>query len=298
MKKFYTISLALLLTTGVFAQSPERISYQAIMRDGNGTLVQNQSVGIRIQILMTSEAGPAVYIEEHPTSTNINGLVTLAIGGGNPVAGTFSGIDWGKGPYFIKIETDISGGTNYTVSGVSQILSVPYALHANTAAMTTPHFIGENYGGGIVFYVYGNGQHGLIASPADLSAGIRWYAGGDPGIYTGTAARSDGIGAGKTNSAIIIAVQGYGDGTTYAARICNEYLIPSGSIYGDWYLPSKFELNLMFINKSVINGITDNIYWSSTEDSNPNVWSQDFTNGAQIANIKNSTFRVRAIRAF
>ena len=298
MRKLYTIFLGLSLAAGVFAQSPDKISYQAVIRNGNGTLVQSHGVGVRIQILQTTETGPAVYIEEHSPTTNINGLITLEIGSGTPVAGTFTGIDWLKGPYFIKMEADIDGGTNYSVTGVSQILSVPYALHAKTAETITPLKIGDIYGGGIVFYVYDNGRHGLIAAHTDLSAGIRWHAGGDPGIYTGTVAKSDGIGAGKTNSTIIIAVQGYGDGATYAARICNEYLIPSGSIYGDWYLPSKFELNLMYINKYVIDGLTDNIYWSSTEESNPMAWSQDFTNGAQTASVKNSSYRVRAIRAF
>jgi hypothetical protein len=101
-------------------------------------------------------------------------------------------------------------GTNITVTDSGTTVS-PYLVNAYT------HFIGESYGGGIVFYVYDNGQHGLIAAIADQGDAVRWYA----GTYTNTIAKANGVGAGKANTAIIIASQGDGDGTTYAARICN-----------------------------------------------------------------------------
>ena len=293
--------LFILLVTfseGLHAQPPQKLSYQAVVRDANGILVSNKEVGIRIQIITTSETGPAVYIEEHSPATNLNGLINLEIGTGTPVAGNFTTIDWAAGTYFIKTEADTDGGTNYSVTGVSQILSVPYALHAQTAESVKPHFVGESFGNGIVFYVYDNGQHGLIAAPQDLSTGIRWHAGGDPGIYTPTMAKSDGVMAGKSNTAIIIAVQGYGDGATYAARISNEYSVTPGSVYGDWYLPSKFELNLLFLRQGVIGGFAAGSYWSSTEANNAQAWSQDLYSGLQSASTKNTTYRVRVIRAF
>lgn len=74
-----------------------------------------------------------LFTKKHAPTSNINGLVTLEIGGGNVILGSFDGIDWGSGPYFIKTETDPTGGTTYTITGTSQLLSVPYALHANTA---------------------------------------------------------------------------------------------------------------------------------------------------------------------
>ena len=298
MKRFYTFILVVAVSAGLYAQTPQLLSYQAVIRDANGTLVSDQEVGIRIQILITSETGPAVFIEEHSPTTNVNGLVTLEIGTGTPVTGTFTGIDWSNGTYFIRVEADTDGGTNYSVAGVSQILSVPYALHAKTAEMLKPHFIGENFGGGIVFHVNDNGQHGLIAAPQDLSTGIRWHAGGEPGIYTPTMAKSDGVIAGKSNTVIITAVQGYGDGAAYAARISNEYSVIPGSVYGDWYLPSKFELNLLFLRQGVVGGFAAGPYWSSTEANNAQAWSQDFYTGQQSESTKNSTFRVRAIRAF
>jgi hypothetical protein len=158
--------------------------------------------------------------------------------------------------------------------------------------------VGESFGNGIVFYVYDNGQHGLIAAPQDLSTGIRWHSGGDPGIYTPTMAKSDGVMAGKSNTTIIISVQGYGDGEPYAARISYDYSVTLGSVYGDWYLPSKFELNLMRLRQGIIGGFEAGSYWSSTEANNAQVWSQDFYTGEQSQSTKNNTFRVRAIRAF
>ena len=130
MKKFVTILISVFVTAGVFAQSPERMSYQAIVRDLNNSLVINQEVGMQISILQGSISGSAVYEEIFNLTTNGNGLVTVEIGGGTPVSGDFSNIDWANGPYFIKTETDPSGGTNYSITGISQLLSVPYALHA------------------------------------------------------------------------------------------------------------------------------------------------------------------------
>ncbi len=298
MKKIYTFVLLAAVNAALFGQSPQLFSYQAVIRDANGNLVSNNQVGIRIQILSGSEDGQAVYTEEHTPVSNANGLVTLEIGNGNAGSGVFAGIDWSDGVYFIKMEADAEGGSNYNVSGVSRILSVPYALHAKTAEILKPHFIGEIYGGGIVFHVWENGQHGLIAAPQDLATGIRWYAGGDPGIYTPTMAKNDGIISGRPNTAIIIAVQGYGDGETYAARICNETSALMGLAYGDWYLPSKYELNLMFLRQGVIGNLAAGNYWSSTESNNAQAWSQDFSSGLQSQSTKNNTYRVRPVRAF
>jgi hypothetical protein len=139
MKSIFTFLVAVLLTASVFAQSPEKMSYQAVVRDLSNNLVTNQAVGMKISILQGSISGTSVYEEiynPNPT-TNANGLVTVEIGGGVPLSGTFSTIDWSAGPYFIKTETDPTGGTNYTITGVSQLLSVPYALHSKTAETIT-----------------------------------------------------------------------------------------------------------------------------------------------------------------
>ena len=133
MKKLYTLLTVVILTTSAFAQAPEKMSYQAVIRNASNALVVSQGVGMQISILQGSAGGTAVYVETQTPSTNINGLVSIEIGSGTVVLGTFNTIDWGNGPYFIKTETDPTGGTTYTITGTNQLMSVPYALHANTA---------------------------------------------------------------------------------------------------------------------------------------------------------------------
>jgi len=319
MKKLITIFAAVLITANVFASAPQKMSYQAVLRDASNALVTSTAVGMQISILQGSSTGTAVYVETQTPSTNANGLVSLEIGTGTPITGTFAGIDWANGPYFIKTETDPAGGTSYSMTGTSQLMSVPYALFsangtpgATGAAGTNGvdgavgatgatggypvHTIGEIYGGGIVFYVYDGGQHGLIAATADQSTGIRWHG----GTYTNTRARADGIGAGLKNTAIIIANQGPVDGNAFAATVCNEYSVTvSGVTYGDWYLPSKHELNLLYLQKTVVGGFTNTYYWSSSESNNGNAWYQYFINGNQFNYFtKYTTYYVRAVRAF
>ena len=133
MKKLFTLVAAAMITATTFAQAPSKMSYQAVVRDASSVLVTNQAVGMQVSILQGFFTGTPVYVETHSPSTNINGLVSIEIGVGTVVSGIFNSIDWGNGPYFIKTETDPTGGSNYTISGTSQLLSVPYALHANIA---------------------------------------------------------------------------------------------------------------------------------------------------------------------
>jgi hypothetical protein len=132
MKRNYTLLLFLLVTVSILAQTPEKMSYQLVLRDASNTLLTNQEVGIQISILQTTNTGSAVYIETQTATTNINGLVSLEIGSGTS-SDDFSAIDWSAGPYFIKTATDASGGINYSIIGTSQLMSVPYALYAKTA---------------------------------------------------------------------------------------------------------------------------------------------------------------------
>jgi hypothetical protein len=132
------VAAALALPSLMQAQSPQKMSYQSVVRNTTNTLVTNQAVGVRMSILQGSASGTAVYVETHSISTNANGLATLSIGSGTPVTGTFAGINWANGPYFIKTETDPAGGTNYTITGTSELMSVPYALYAATAGTAGP----------------------------------------------------------------------------------------------------------------------------------------------------------------
>jgi hypothetical protein len=133
MRKLFTILAAVFLTVSVYAQTPQKMSYQAVIRNSSNTLVASTTVGMKISILQGSTSGTVVYTETKTPTTNVNGLVSIEIGGG---AG-FSTINWANDIYFIKTETDPAGGTNYTITGTSQLLSVPYALHAKTAETVT-----------------------------------------------------------------------------------------------------------------------------------------------------------------
>jgi len=359
MKKISTILVTAFLTVSVFAQAPEKMSYQAVIRNSSDVLVTNTQIGMQISILQGSASGPAVYIETQSLTTNTNGLVSVEIGTGTIVSGNFATIDWTNGPYFIKTETDLAGGINYTITGTSQLLSVPYAFHAKTAetvtgsisetdpvygssvasgitgtdtinwnnkqdqlsagtgiditsnvisatSSVTTYSVGDFAQGGIVFWLDETGQHGLIAAKNDQSTYVRWHA----GIDGDTQAKGDGPFAGEANTSIIIAAHiAIGDdGSTYAARICNELQVTEGGkTYGDWYLPSKEELNLMYQNKATINAtalahggsaFANSFYWSSTESSTFNAWKQDLYNGSQSYSSKSIAFGVRAVRAF
>ena len=137
MNRTFTFFAAfLLLATGVFAQSPEKLSYQAVVRNPSVGLVTGQEVGMQISILQGTVDGTAVYTETQTPTTNANGLVSIEIGAGT-TSDDFSLIDWTAGPYFIKTETDPAGGTSYTVTGTSELLSVPFALHATTSGTIT-----------------------------------------------------------------------------------------------------------------------------------------------------------------
>jgi hypothetical protein len=373
MKELYKILIVLLVTTSTFAQAPEKMSYQAVLRDANNNLLLSTEVGIQISILQTTISGTALYTETQTSTTNINGLLSIEIGSGIS-SYNFSAVDWSVGPYFIKTEIDPSGGNSYSITGTSQIMSVPFAMYAktsgssetnatninnnttaialntlkegyteaavsantNVAANTlkvgyteaavsantavaantakvspTVYNIGDFAMGGIVFWLDETGQHGLVCAKEDQDSGsgVRWYA----GAYGNTHAKGDGLYAGRANTTIIIAAQvAIGDdGSTYAARICNELEITEGGItYGGWYLPSKAELNEMYLNRTAINStaiansgsnlsiFSYQYYWSSTEIAANSAWKQHFDDGVPTYNNKANANYVRAVRAF
>lgn len=352
---------SLLICSSVWAQAPEKMSYQAVVRNSNDQLVTGTQVSMQISILQGSASGTAVYTETQMPTTNVNGLVSLEIGAGTVVSGDFSAIDWANGPYFIKTQTDPTGGNNYSITGINQLLSVPYALNAKSADSVTggiietdpvydssvaagitgtdtanwnnkqdsliagtgiditgnaiksaTYQVGDFAHGGIVFWVDGTGQHGLVCAKEDQNGGaeVRWHA----GTNGNTQARGDGPLAGRANTSIIIAahVAIGDDGANYAARICNELQVTEGGkTYGDWYLPSREELTLMYENKATIDATatanggdvfasetTSDIYWSSTESGEGFAWVLYFFDGLRAKHGKHITYRVRAVRAF
>jgi len=137
MKKFFAILTMVVTAIITYSQAPQKLSYQAVIRNSSGQLVTNHAVGIRTTILQGSPSGSVVYQETFNSLSNANGLVSIELGGGTPVSGTFAAINWASGSYYLRTETDPSGGTSYTISGTSQLISVPYALHAKNAASYT-----------------------------------------------------------------------------------------------------------------------------------------------------------------
>tara|TARA_B110001452_G_scaffold94702_1_gene78234 strand:- start:503 stop:2809 length:2307 start_codon:yes stop_codon:yes gene_type:complete len=133
IKKFKLLIGLFIISFISLAQSPESMNYQAVMRNSSGTIIANQSVGIRIKILQGSANGSAVYNETFNPTTNAYGMVSLQIGTGSVVSGTFSSIDWGNNSYFVETAADILGGSNYSVISTTQFMSVPYALYAKSA---------------------------------------------------------------------------------------------------------------------------------------------------------------------
>jgi len=359
MKRVITSLTAFLFVAILWAQAPEKMSYQAIIRNSSNVVLANTQVGMQISILQGSANGKVFYSETQLATTNENGLVSIEIGGGVVQDGDFSTIDWSNGPYFIQIETDPDGGTKYSITGTSQLLSVPYALHAKTAesiigSMTesdplytasnaanitandisklsklsgtntgdqdgsetkvtagssitvtgsgtnknpyvinstaaTTLTIGQSYQGGIIFWLDATAQHGLIAATVDQGTAILWS---NTKSTIANAVR-DGIGGGIYNTEQIMN-QGAGG---YAAKLCAIY---KGGGYGDWYLPSKYELNLLFLQKALVGGFATDYYWSSLEfvGDIAIVWIQDFVSGNQWWAYKDYPLNVRAIRSF
>ncbi len=292
MKKIYSILAGLLLTAGVFAQAPQKMSYQAVIRNSSNALITSTPVGMQISVLQGSSTGTAVYVETQTPITNANGLVSVEIGGGTVVSGNFSTINWANGPYFIKTETDPTGGTVYSIVGTNELMSVPYALNAanaNVGGFT--HYLGEAFNGGIIYYLYKGSdglEHGLIVALTE-STPLAWQT-------TGTLVNANRTEDGAFNTALMT-------GSPVAA-----YIATLGT---GWYLPSVDELGLLFYNRYSAqkglrlggntllqwNSLTA-WYWSSSEYDASYAFRYSFLDGVADQNIKTTACYVRAVRAF
>ncbi len=194
MKKTITLLAAVILTVSIWAQSPQKMSYQAVIRDASNTLVTSTAVGMQISILQTTSTGTAVYVETQTPTTNANGLVSIEIGGGTVVSGSFSAIDWSAGPYFIKTETDPAGGTTYTITGTSQLLSVPYALSAGNVTGLEKITQGSNTGWrlkGAIVANYGNIGSNAVDLSISTSASTTNGATGYEAVAMGLGTKAD-----------------------------------------------------------------------------------------------------------
>ncbi len=264
MKKLFVLLAAVLITATLTAQTPEKMSYQAVIRNNNNQLVTNQQIGMRVSIIFGSATGTPSYVERQTPTTNENGLVSIEIGDGTYISGKFDTIRWGSGPHFVKTEIDITGGQTYTITGTSQLLSVAYALHAKNGYT---HNVGELYQGGIIVSVWKvNGtEHGLIASLKDLGNGSDW------------------------NAAVSLC-------NSYSAGDFTDWHLP-----GLWEMNLCY--NAAFIINNILgtgDGFELDMYWTSyvepgyEDQAKPYDFKQGFSGGG----YKTEIHKVRAVRTF
>ena len=295
MKKLSLLfAITIIAITNIFGQSPDQFKYQAVLRNADGTIMANQSASVYIEILQGSATGTSIFNETHNITTTEQGLINLNIGS----IGDLSVVNWGTDDYFVKITV------NGTEMGTSQLLSVPYALHAKTSGA---HYIGELYGGGIVFFVDHLGEHGLITSLEDLDSGtgVAWSNIIDQPVGAGAQDAYDGA----PNTAAIIAQSGH---TNSAAKLCDDY---ENDGFSDWYLPAPYEILLLRTNAVAINNVLANdgnpdtygllstmtlpsFYWSSMEIMDDSAWYLNIEYMSGSEHTKADLLRVRPIRKF
>ena len=303
------------LSLSSLAQAPEGFNYQAVVRNAGGIILNNQPVGMRLTVQQGSIGGTAVYTETFTSTTNGYGLVNLEVGTGTSTD-DFSTIDWASGPYFMETAVDVTGGTTYSVMGTSQLMSVPYALYAKTSGngegpvgptgatgpqgpagadgqggattagtnvtITGTGTVGDPYVvnatgggspiytiglwpelGGYVFWVSADGKHGLVAETQDQGVS-NWY-----------------------------------EAQNLISNPSNHSL--NGQKFRDWRMPTKHELNEIYLQQAVVGGFANATYWSSTEYGFSDAWDQGFPNGLQLyggLNYKATSNFVRSVRAF
>ena len=213
MKKLSTLIAAVFISINLFAQAPQKMSYQAVIRNASNNLVTNAPVKMRISILQGSTTGTSVYSELHSATTNANGLVSIEIGGGTSQQGTFSNINWGNGTYFLKTETDPTNGSTYSIVGTSQLLSVPYSIYANTASNIDP---GNASQGQVLTYCNGKAtwtNGGICPLPAAVLSTLNCTGAVNNGTLT--------AGTAVTGVNSVIPYTG-GNGGTYSAQTINS----------------------------------------------------------------------------
>ena len=337
LRRFFMCILFMLLQIS-FAQSGyEKINYQAILRATNGQLLSDAEVSLRIRILNGMyPGGSEVYSEFFELVTTYNGLISIEIGGGD--IEKYAEIDWGV--YDLYIETAVSFYGNegdYTVVGATEIVSVPYALHAKTSEIARSvsyenitdkpfdvYKIGDVAQGGVVFWLDETKLHGLVCTISDyyediitndaaeiIKTGYQWDS-----VWESIGALGSGIYGGKMNT-LLIRAHTLVATVPNAAQFCGNLAtgISDDVSYSDWYLPSKGELEILLANISYVNtalkdGIGDTLtarYWSSTEFDDQKAWRMCVGNCANkdgdpipswLAKTKKGRMKLRPIRAF
>jgi hypothetical protein len=305
------ISGCLMMWVGIAQAAPLVVFSNGGVADADDVNANFNELGARIETISLT-----------PGADGTNGTAGADGNDGTPGEPGLGAVVFGRAP---TPDDDMNSTSPYTVGTVWVDTSTNrlYILEDNTAnaavwtiaaAPAVTYALGDTGpAGGFVFYITADGLHGLEAAPSDqdTGTGIRWDTELTP--YTDTSAIGDGVGAGAMNTMLIIANQG-ADSTTYAAGIAANLVIKHLNVdYGDWYLPSKYELNLMWKNladpngngradgfdSDSVGGFASSNYWSSSQYISNFAWFQYFGNGYQdVFNFKLYAAGVRAVRAF
>ena len=271
--------------------------------DGTITTVDLANVAIT-DAKIAAVAGSKVTGNISGNAGNVSGTVLVANGGTGANTLASNQVLLGNGTNSIQTVAPGTSGNVLMSNGTTWVSS------SNTSD-NTAHAIGESYGGGIIFYVYDGGKHGLIAATSDQSSDAKW----DLSKGNETRAKANGIGAGIRNTTTIIISSEISqrrsskdndwsfDSEDFAAVICNEYsksetVNSLETTYGDWYLPSKYELNLLYLKRTTVGNFAADKYWSSTESDEDKAWTINFSTSSNSTDDKTYKNRVRAIRNF
>ncbi len=278
MSKHTTVSILSLFficfSFGAFAQAPpERFSYSAIARDVDGDPLANTTIGLQISLLEGSVTGDVVYQENHTLDSDDFGRLSVTVGSGVVLSGSLGQIDWSANDFFLRVGMDVSGGTSFSEMGTSQLLSVPYAMHAKSASnvkssvsltgdtlyigesyVVVPGISGSNGGPGNQYYTPGSGVtdiEGYEYETIVMSYGAEWMA---ENLRTGTYANGDPIPNVQDGAAWGNVTSGawchyendpqyetlYGKMYNWYAATDSRNVCPAG-----WHLPSDEEMNAL-----------------------------------------------------
>ena len=309
MKTIKQLTTAFLMLIAFSVAAQQGINYKAIVKDGSGNIIANDLIAVQFIIYKGAALTANVYQETHTPTTDANGIIIVNIGEG--ISGNvFADIDWGSDEHFLNVQIDTGGGL--TDMGTTQFMAVPYALYAESVK-TCDLAIGDSYAGGIIFYLDSTGCHGLVCAPTDQAIDVAAVGSQYPYLI------HNGIGMGFINTEYSVNLGGDG---IYATKLCYDLSLGG---FDDWYLPSKYELDLMqrniggaasSPNTNIGNFSTfefepglyaSRIYWSSTSDDenyreNGLFWTNQL-NHSQLdysSDAWNYTYgkAVRAIRVF
>lgn len=283
MKTIFSITFFMIVLFASAQNTPQKLSYQAVARNTAGVTINNQSVGVKAEIVDADQT-TVLYAETHTATTNQFGLFTLQIGGGTVSSGTFSSINWGSGNKFIRTSVDLTGGTNYQLMGMSQLLSVPYALYAaktnlvagNAISITNGNTIAANYTAGTGINISG--------STISATTGSQW-TGDTYGIYYQNSNGGIGVGGNTESGSSLTSTQTSVFGTGAAAAFKGANAWQTAVRFDNSNSGKVYALNVAGLSNTAQPTGSFSLYNST---ANNFVWNTDGTNNSYLAIGSNS----------